>query len=402
MIEHAVPASSVPPSGVPGTSLPDSIYLDSAATTPVRPQVIAAMWPFLTSRFGNPSSRHRVGEAAAAALVDARQTVAVLLGCRAGDIIFTAGGTEADNLALKGVSLGAPRGRHIVTTAIEHEAVLESCDYLHRLHGFDITLLATDAAGLVEHDALRAALRPGTTLVSVQYANNEVGTVQDLPAIAEITRAARVPLHTDAVQAAGWLPLNVGALGVDALSLSGHKLGAPAGTGVLYLRGRLPIEPLVHGGGQERGRRSGTENVAGAVAFATALRLAEAERPAAASVALLRDDFIADVLQSTPGARLTGHATSRLPGTASFVFPGTSGEAVLLELEAGGIVCSSGSACAAGSTEPSHVLTAMGFSADLAQTAVRFTLSASTTAMDMTRTASLVRHAVARVRQLGS
>jgi cysteine desulfurase len=377
-----------------------SIYLDHAATTPIRAEVLAAMWPHLTS-FGNPSSHHKVGEAAAAALLSARQSVAQLLGCRVSDIIFTGGGTESDNLAIKGLALGAPRGRHLITTPIEHEAVLESCDFLRRLHGFQVTMLATDTTGLIDPEQLRASLRPDTTLVSVQYANNEVGTVQDLTAIAAITRAARVPLHSDAVQAAGWLPLTVADLGVDALSLSGHKLGAPPGTGVLYLRGRLPVEPLLHGGGQERGKRSGTENVAGAIAFATALRLAEAERSrAAASVTRRRDVFIASVLRGASGARVTGHATRRLPGTASFVFPGTSGEAVLRELETHGVICSSGSACAAGSSEPSHVLTALGFSADEAQTAVRFTLSALTTEEELNAAAVWVHESIARVRGL--
>jgi cysteine desulfurase len=236
--------------------------------------------------------------------------------------------------------------------------------------------------------------------VSVHYANNEVGTVQPLEELAAVAQG--VPFHTDAVQAGGWLDLNVARLGVDALSLSGHKLGAPPGIGAVFLRGRLAIEPLLHGGGQERGKRSGTENVAGAVALAVALRLAVAERALAASrTGALRDEFIATVLGETPSARLTGHRTERLPGTASFVFPGTSGEAVLLELEQRGIVCSSGSACAAGSSEPSHVLTAMGLSADVAQTAVRFTLGAGTTAEEAAAAAASVRAAVAAVARLG-
>ncbi|MEB0307504.1 aminotransferase class V-fold PLP-dependent enzyme, partial [Cryobacterium sp. 10I1] len=225
---------------------------------------------------------------------------------------------------------------------------------LHRLHGFDVTLLPVDAQGLVDPADLARALTPATTLVSVQYANNEVGTVQPIRDLSALARAQGVPFHTDAVQAAGWLPLSVADLGVDALSISGHKLGAPQGTGALFLRRRVPLEPVQHGGGQERGNRSGTENVAGAVALATALRLAETERASnAPRVAALRDTFIAEVLGAAPGARLTGHPLQRLPGTASFVFPGTSGEAVLLELEGHGIVCSSGSACAAGSDEPS-------------------------------------------------
>lgn len=378
------------------------IYLDNAATTPVRREALEAMWPHLGARFGNPSSHHQFGEAAAQALLQARASVAGSLGCRPGEVTFTSGGTESDNLAIKGIALGNPRGRHIVTTPIEHEAVLESCDYLRRLHGFEITLLPVDARGRVDPAELAQVLRPETTLVSVHYANNEVGTVQPLTELAAVTRAAGVPFHTDAVQAGGWLDLNVGTLGVDALSLSGHKLGAPPGIGAVYLRGRLAIEPLLHGGGQERGKRSGTENVAGAVALAVALRLAgEARADAADRTAALRNDFIATVLSETPAAQLTGHPAQRLPGTASFVFPGTSGEAVLLELEARGIICSSGSACAAGSSDPSHVLTAMGLSADIAQTAVRFTLGAHTSAAEAEAAAASVRAAVAAVARLG-
>ena len=379
------------------------IYLDNAATTPVRREALEALWPHLTGSFGNPSSHHQVGEAAAAALLEARRSVAQSLGCRSGEVTFTSGGTESDNLAIKGIALGAPRGRHLITTPIEHEAVLESCDYLHRLHGFEVTLLPVDAAGRVDPAALVHALRPDTTLVSVHYANNEVGTVQPLAELALTAHAAGVPFHTDAVQAGGWLDLDVTRLGVDALSLSGHKLGAPPGIGAVFLRGRLAIEPLLHGGGQERGKRSGTENVAGAVALAVALRLAVAERASSANrTSALRDEFIGTVLHQTPSARLTGHPTERLPGTASFVFPGTSGEAVLLELEQRGIVCSSGSACAAGSSEPSHVLTAMGVPSEVAQTAVRFTLGAGTTAEEAAEAAASVRAAVFAVASLGA
>jgi cysteine desulfurase len=378
------------------------IYLDNAATTPVRREVLEAIWPHLAGGFGNPSSHHRLGEAAAATLAEARRTVARVLGCRQSEVVFTSGGTEAANLAVKGIALGAPRGRHIITTPTEHEAVLESCDHLRRLHGFEITQLAPDASGLVDPEELRRVIRPGTTLVSVQYANNEVGTVQPIDELAQVTHGAGAPFHTDAVQAAGWLPLDVAALGVDALGISGHKLGAPQGIGALYLRGRLPVEPLLAGGGQERGKRSGTENVAGAVGLATALRIAEQEREEAARrTATLRDAFIAAVLSETPGSRLTGHPARRLPANASFVFPGTSGEAVLLELEQRGIICSSGSACAAGSDEPSHVLTAMGWPAEVAQTAVRFTLAATTTADELGEAAASVRSAVAAVRGLG-
>ncbi|MET0956611.1 MAG: cysteine desulfurase family protein [Cryobacterium sp.] len=377
------------------------IYLDNAATTPLRREVAEAIWPVMTRGFGNPSSHHRVGEAAAATLKAARADIARVLGCRPGEITLTSGGTEADNLAVKGLALGTPRGRHILTTALEHEAVLDSCDYLRRVHGFEITLLPTDAAGRVDPADLAAALRPDSTLVSVHYANNEIGTVQPIRELAAVARAAGVPFHTDAVQAAGWLPLNVTELGVDALSISGHKLGAPQGVGALFLRGRLPVEPVLHGGGQERGKRSGTENVAGAVGLATALTLAAAERTELVPrLTELRDTFVAAVLAGTPGAALTGHPLHRLAGHASFTFAGTGGEAVLLELERHDIVCSSGSACAAGSDEPSHVLTALGVPGDLAQTAVRFTLSAGTTAAELVEAATRVEQAVAAVRGL--
>lgn len=343
------------------------------------------MLPWLTGQFGNPSSRHSVGERAAEALESARERVASVLGTRRSDIVFTSGATEADNLAVKGISLAAlvaRDARHLVTTPIEHEAVLASADYLRRLHGFDVSYVDVDAEGCIAPADVVALMREDTALISIGYANSEIGTVQNIGAIAAALRAAgcRTPLHSDGVQAAGWLDLSRAkgrALeGVDALSLAGHKIGAPAGTGVLAVRSRIPIEPLLHGGGQESGRRSGTEDVAGAVAFATALELAEAERVEASTrVGALRDAFVARVLAVVPSARLTGHADRRLPGNASFTFAGISGEAVLLELERRGVVSSSGSACAAGSSEPSHVLLALGIDPDIAQTSVRFSLS---------------------------
>lgn len=353
------------------------LYLDNAATTAVRPEVTAAMMPYLTEWVGNPSSHHTFGEAAAEALDDARRRIARVAGMRASDVVFTSGGTEANNLALKGITLGAARARgarHVVTTPIEHESVLASIDYLTHWHDVEVTTAPVDDAGLVDPAVLAGLLRDDTALVSIGWANNEVGTVQDAAGLAAVTRARRVPLHLDAVQAAGWLPL--AEANADALSIAGHKIGTPHGIGALLVRGRVPVEPLLHGGGQERGRRSGTENVAGAVGLAVALELAEAERAqASVRVAALRDTFVAAVLDRVRDAQLTGHATRRLPGTASFVFPGTSGEAVLLHLERRGIVSSSGSACAAGSDDPSHVLVALGIDPAVAQTAVRFTFS---------------------------
>ena len=383
------------------------IFLDAAATTPVRREVLDAMWPYLTGEFGNPSSHHTLGESAAGALAGARAAVAAALGCRPGEVTFTSGGTEADNLAVKGIALARqaadPLLNRVVISAVEHPAVEESARYLERFHGFAVDVVPVDSTGQVTAEAFRAALRPDTAVASVMYANNEVGTVQPVAELAALARQQGVPFHTDAVQAAGWLPIDVKALGVDAMSISGHKLGAPKGCGVLFVRGRTKLEPLIHGGGQERGRRSGTENVAGAVGLATALTLAHArQREQWNRVTVLRDRFINAVLAGVPGAILTGHPADRLPSVASFCFPGTSGESVLLGLERQGVVCSSGSACAAGSDAPSPVLTALGLTAEVAQTAVRFSFDASVTGAELDAAAAAVQTAVADVRSLGA
>lgn len=406
------------------------IFLDAAATTPVRREVIEAMFPFLTNQFGNPSSHHELGEIAAAALTGAREKCATALGCGAEELTFTSGGTEADNLALKGIALarraGDPRLNRVLISAVEHPAVAESADYLRRIHGFEVELVPVDGDGLVDPDVF-AAMLTGTAgsgtpasavagrdvaggdvagsdvaVASIMYANNEVGTVQDLTALSAAAAAAGVPLHSDAVQAAGWLPMDVRELGVTALSLSGHKIGAPKGVGLLYVKGGSLYEPLIHGGGQERGNRSGTENVAFAVALATALVAAEAARPSAVErVTELRENFIRRILADIAAAQLTGHGTRRLPNVASFCFPGTSGESVLLELERRGIVCSSGSACAAGSDEPSAVLSAMGIERTVAQTALRFSFGTDVTAEALETAATELAAAVARMLRLG-
>ena len=377
-------------------------YLDRAATTPVRREVLEAMWPYLTGVFGNPSSTHGVGDEAARGLTAARAAVAGVLGCRPAEVVFTTGGTEGANTAIKGIALAAPRGRHVVTSAIEHEAVLESCAYLARFHDFDVTVLPVGPDGRVDPAVLRAALRPDTTLVSIAHADNEIGTVQDVPALAAVAHEVGARFHTDAVQSAPWLPIGLGALGVDALSLSGHKLGAPKGTGVLAVRAGVPLEPLLHGGGQERGRRSGTEDVAGAVAVATALGLAaETVRSGEGTATTVRDAVLDGVLAAVPGAFVTGSREHRLPGHASFCFPGVNGETVLLELEQRDVVSSSGSACAAGSTEASHVLTALGIPEDVARTALRLTFDAALTADDVPVVVGAVADAVATVRALG-
>lgn len=353
------------------------LYLDHAATSPVRPEVLEAMQPYLTGAYGNPSSHHTVGEAAAGALEWARERVAAALGRRASEVVFTSGGTEANNLAVKGVVLGSvhepPARRRLITTPIEHASILHSAEYLRRLHDVDVTLLPVDEHGVVAVDDLRSALDEGeATLVSIGHANNEIGTVQDAAALISAAHKHGAPVHLDAVQTAGWLDLRE--LDADCISIAGHKLGAPKGIGAVAVRSRVPLEPLLHGGGQERGRRSGTENVAGAVALATALDLAEAERARSTeAVAAQTTEFIAAVRSAVPQAALTGSVRHCLPNLASFTFAGTSGEAVLLELERRGVVSSSGSACAAGSDEPSPVLLAIGIPATVAQTSVRFT-----------------------------
>jgi cysteine desulfurase len=340
------------------------IYLDEAATTPVRREVLEAMWPYLGPQFGNPSSHHEVGESAREALEQARADVAKVLGTRPSEITFTSGGTESDNTAVKGI-------------------VLESAAWLERI-GYQVTVLPVDHDGRVDPATLADALRDDTAVVSIQHANNEVGTVQPIAALSALAAGRGVPFHTDAVQTAGWLDLDVRRLGVQAMSISGHKLGAPKGVGVLFVQRRVPFEPLIHGGGQEGGRRSGTENVAAAVGMATALRLSAGTVD---EVVDQRDAFIERVLAEVPGAELTGHSVERLPGSASFVFPGRSGESILLDLERRGIVSSSGSACAAGSDDPSHVLTAMGYAPEVAQTAVRFTFGRTTTTEQLDRVA---------------
>ena len=378
------------------------IYLDAAATTPVRREALEAMWPYLTGAFGNASSHHSLGDEAGRALSSARVRVATAIGARSSEIIFTSGGSEADNLAIKGLALASPRGRHIVTTPTEHEAVLGSCDYLYRHHGFQITYVPVDREGLVRLPEFIKALRSDTTLCTVMLANNEVGTIQPVAELASLARREGIPFHTDAVQACGSLPLQVAELGVDAMSLSGHKFGAPKGIGALFLRSRFAVEPVLHGGGQERGRRSGTENVAAAVAMATALELSQGEITTKAQrLTCLRDLLIQGVLSKAKGALLTGHPTERMPNNASFCFPGTSGEAVLLRLEERGVLCSSGSACAAGSDEPSHVLIALGYTCEVAQTAVRFTLTEETTTEQIQEVVLRVAESVAAVGALG-
>ncbi|MHA3722531.1 cysteine desulfurase family protein [Leucobacter sp. HY1910] len=356
-------------------------YLDAAATAPLRPEARAAMNAVFDTPAANASSVHAAGHAAGLTVAQARGDIAAHFGARPSDVIFTSGGTEANNLAIIGLALAYPRGRHIVTTGIEHPSVLETCRYLERVFGYELTTVPVDERGRVSAANVERALRPETTLVTIGLANAEVGTVQPLPAIAVAAKAAGALVHTDAVQAAAALPVHLGEGGwpgalVDAISVASHKFGGPQGVGALVVRGGLKLEPLLHGGGQEHGRRSGTSNVAGAAGFAAAVTATSASLGTQTlAVMASRDELVRRVLTEIPGARLTGHDTERLPGHASFVFAGVSGESLLVALDAAGFAVSSGSACAAGHDEPSPALIAMGFDPEVAHTALRFTLA---------------------------
>ena len=375
------------------------IYLDYASTTPVHPKVLEAVAPYWRQEFGNPSNLYALGRRAGDALERARAQVAAILGSHEDEIVFTGGGSESDNLALKGVALAAPRRRHLVTTTIEHSAVLGAARDLQEHWGMEVTYVPVDERGIVDPAAVVAALRPDTCLVSVMLANNEIGTIQPVAEIARACRARGVPIHTDAVQAAGFLDLNVDRLGVDLLSLSGHKVYAPKGVGVLYVRRDTRLVPLIHGGNQEGQRRAGTQNVAGIVGCGVALELVEQHRAATcARLTALRDRLIAGIEAAVPGALLNGDRHRRLPGNASFCFGDVQGETILLELEHDDVYASSGSACHAGSQDPSHVLLAIGRSAELAHTAVRLTLGAPTTEAEIDRVLDLLPLAVERVR----
>ncbi|MHB0938600.1 MAG: cysteine desulfurase family protein [Armatimonadota bacterium] len=374
-----------------------SIYLDYAATTPLDPRVEEAMRPFGRATFGNPSSLHAFGREARAALDTARDRIADLLGARAEEIIFTSGGTEADNLAVKGVARALKgRGAHIVTTAFEHHAVLEACQALEA-EGFTISYLKPNADGLISPADVEQAITSETVLVSVMYANNEVGTVQPIAEIGRICRMLRVPFHTDAVQAAGELPMNVRDLQVDLMTLSAHKVYGPKGAGALYLRAGTRLRPLIDGGGQEHERRAGTENVAGLVGFATALEHAHTPAETARIIALR--EMLIDGLLQIPDSRLHGSRIQRLANNVNVGFAGVPGETLLLALDLAGIAVSTGAACAAGAVEPSHVLQSMGYSRIRAQEALRLTLGRYTTEAEIRAAIDAVAAQVIRLRR---
>ncbi|MGH2446783.1 MAG: cysteine desulfurase family protein [Candidatus Limnocylindria bacterium] len=371
-----------------------AIYLDHAATTPLRPEVLEAMLPYLTEHHGNPSSIHASGRRARQGLDEARETIAELIGARPREIVFTSGGTESDNLALKGVAwAGSARGRHVITSSVEHKAVMNACAMLQRT-GFEVTYLPVDRYGRVDPADVAAAITSRTTLVSVMAANNEVGTLQPVAEIGAVCRDRKVPFHTDAVQAAAVDAPTPDAWQASLVSLSAHKMGGPKGIGALYVRQGTSMLAQVHGGSQERQRRAGTENVAAAIGFATAMRLAYAD---ASDISGLRDRLIRG-LTETHGVTLTGHPSERLASSASVVITGVEGGDLVAALDLEGIEASTGSACTTGSVEPSHVLLAMGIDEGLAHGSLRLTLGVETTEAEIDRTIEVIGTCVNRLR----
>jgi cysteine desulfurase len=381
-----------------------TIYLDHAATTAVDPRVVEAMLPYWTQHYGNASSIYGLGRDAQHAMDRARQTVAEILNCAPKEIIFTSCGTESDNLALRGVAFerrNRAKKNHIITSPIEHHAIGHTVEQLEKRFGFEVSYVPVDQYGLVDAADVERAIRPDTAIISIMFANNEVGTIQPIAQIGEIARAHRIPFHTDAVQAGGALELDVKAQNVDLLSLSAHKFYGPKGVGVLYARRGVPLIPTQTGGGHERNRRAGTENVAYIVGLATALELATQELEASnARITELRDKLIAGVLERIPDSQLSGHPTKRLPNNASFLFKYIEGESILLNLDMMGVAASSGSACTSGSLEPSHVLRAMGFPHEIAHGSLRLSLGKENTLDEIEYVLEILPGIVDKLRQM--
>jgi cysteine desulfurase len=377
------------------------VYLDHNATTPLRPEVLETMMPFLQTHHGNPSSLHRPGQDAKKGIEEAREKLAALIHASPKEIVFTGGGTEADNLAIKGGAwANRVRGRHIITSTVEHHAVLNSCQHLER-EGFDVTRLAVDSCGWVDPDRVTRALRPDTILVTLMHSNNEVGTVQPIPEIAERVRSRGILFHTDAIQSIGKVPVDVQSLGVDLLALSAHKIYGPKGVGALYVRDGVRIESQIHGGHHERNRRAGTENVAGIVGFGRAAELAALEMADARQrIRRLRDHLWERIRDSIDDVRLNGHPVERLPNTLNVSFNFVEGESIVISLDLQGIAASTGSACTSGALEPSHVLTAMGLTRAAAQGSVRFSLGKDTTLEETDQTVGVLADVVTRLRSM--
>ena len=377
------------------------IYLDNAATTKTSEEVVAAMLPYFTEYYGNPSSVYEFASESKKAVSNARRTIAETLGAQENEIYFTAGGSEADNWALKATAEAYQnKGKHIITTKIEHHAILHPAEYLEK-RGFEITYIGVDENGVVKVDELEKAIRPDTILISVMFANNEIGTIQPIKEIGEIAKKHGILFHTDAVQAYGQLPINVDELHIDMLSSSGHKLNGPKGIGFLYIRKGVKIRSFVHGGAQERKRRAGTENVPGIVGYGKAAEIAaKTMKERTAKEIELRDHLIDRVLAEVPYTRLNGHRTNRLPNNANFSFQFVEGESLLILLDNNGICGSSGSACTSGSLDPSHVLLAIGLPHEIAHGSLRLTLSAETTMEDIDFVVDCIKQIIERLRSM--
>jgi cysteine desulfurase len=374
------------------------IYLDNNATTPVLPEVLEAMRPFFGERFGNASSIHHYGQETRAAIEHARDSVASLLGCRAAEVVFTSGGTEGDNLAIAGLT-GA--GDHVITSSIEHHAVLHACQHLEDT-GCDVSYIPVDGRGLVDPDEVRRALRPNTKLISIMMANNETGVLQPVPEIGKIAAEADVYFHTDAVQAASKVPIDVNLIGCDALSISGHKMHAPQGVGALYVRKGTKLQPLFYGGRHERSRRAGTENVPGIVGLGKAAELAmqRFERGDDKRMSALRDRLQQGLLAQVEESGVNGLGAPRVPNTSNIYFDQIEGESMVIALDLKGLAVSAGAACSSGAIEPSHVLTAMSLRKDRAHASIRFSLGTQNTAEDIDIALALVAETVGRLREL--
>lgn len=383
------------------STTPERIYLDNAATTPVRPEVLQEMMPFFSEIFGNPSSVHFYGRKSKAALEEARERVANAIGAKKEEIIFTSGGTESDNLAIKGVAYAKQnKGNHIITSTVEHHAVLETCHFLEK-NGFNITYLPVDATGLVNPEDVRNAITDQTILISVMHGNNEIGTIEPIAEIGAIAKEKGITFHVDAVQTVGNIPVNVDELNCDLLAISAHKLYGPKGIGALYVRKGTRLVSLLHGGEQERRRRAGTENLTAIVGLGKAIELAVAEMPAKAEhITRLRDKLIRGIMGAVPYTRLNGHPEKRLPGNVNIAYQYIEGESVLLNLDMVGVAASSGSACSSASLEPSHVLTAIGLPHEIAHGAIRFSLGRETTEAQIDRLLELLPAIITKLRAM--
>lgn len=379
----------------------DRIYLDNAATTPVDKRVLEAMLPYYSDVFGNPSSLYSYGQEAKKAIEEAREKVAKALGADADEIYFTSGGSESDNWALKGVAYALKdKGNHIITTEIEHPAVLNTCRYLEK-EGFKITYLPVDEYGLVKPEDLKKAITDKTILVSIMFANNEIGTIEPIEELVKIAHEKNVYFHTDAVQAVGNVPIDVKKLDVDLLSLSAHKIYGPKGVGALYIKKGIKIHSLIQGGTQEKNRRAGTENVAGIVGLGEAIELITKNLDSHINkLTFLRDKLINGILEKIPYTRLNGHPTKRLPGNVNVSFEFIDGESLILNLDMAGICASSGSACTSGSLEPSHVLLAIGLSKELARGSLRLTIGKENTEEDIDKVLEVLPQIIKRLRSI--